>query len=88
MTATERAAEGGTGGHREGYLVTGRTLMDTGPGHAEGRRSLERDLHPCRLHGRAGVVRDSSSKRVSAAVWEGAMAVGLVHRFRADLMGS
>jgi thioredoxin reductase (NADPH) len=89
---TEWAAQGGIVRDQAGYLVTGRTLVDTGSAHAEGRWSLERDPYPLETSQpglfAAGDVRHGSTKRVSAAVGEGAMAVGLVHRFRADLMGS
>jgi len=73
-------------------LLTGRTLVDTDSGLGEGRWSLERDPYPLETSQpglfAAGDVRHGSTKRVSAAVGEGAMAVGLVHRFLADLMGS
>lgn len=68
-----------------GYLVTGRDLLD--PAVNDGRHVwvLPRDPYPLETS-RAGVfaagdVRRGSTKRVSAAVGEGAMAVGLVHRF-------
>lgn len=68
-----------------GYLVTGRDLLD--PAVNEGRRvwALVRDPYPLETS-RAGVfaagdVRRGSTKRVSAAVGEGAMAIGLLHRF-------
>ena len=89
---TEWAADGGIVRDQAGYLVTGRTLVDTDSGLAEGRWSLNRDPYPLETSQpglfAAGDVRHGSSKRVSAAVGEGAMAVGLVHRFLADLMGS
>jgi thioredoxin reductase (NADPH) len=89
---TEWAAQGGIVRDQAGYLVTGRTLVDTGSAHAEGRWSLERDPDPLETSQpglfAAGDVRHGSTKRVSAAVGEGAMAVGLVHRFLADPMAS
>jgi thioredoxin reductase (NADPH) len=89
---TEWAVEGGIIRDQAGYLVTGRTLVDRGPAQAEGRWGLERDPYPLETSQpglfAAGDVRHGSTKRVSAAVGEGAMAVGLVHRFLADLRAS
>ena len=71
-----------------GYLVTGRDLLD--PAINDGAHSWGRPRDPYPLEtSRAGVfaagdVRRGSTKRVSAAVGEGAMAVGLVHRFLAE----
>ena len=68
-----------------GYVVTGRDLLD--PTVNNGRHIWVRSRDPYPLEtSRAGVfaagdVRRGSTKRVSAAVGEGAMAVGLVHRF-------
>ena len=71
-----------------GYVVTGRDLYD--PVATQGRRvwAAERDPYPLEtsrlgVFG-AGDVRRGSTKRVSAAVGEGAMAVELVHRFLAE----
>jgi thioredoxin reductase (NADPH) len=71
-----------------GYLVTGRDLRD--PDLTGGREvwKLGRDPYPLETSRpgvfAAGDVRRGSTKRVSAAVGEGAMAVGLVHRFLAE----
>jgi thioredoxin reductase (NADPH) len=68
-----------------GYLVTGRDLRD--PTLTGGRDlwTLTRDPYPLETSRpgvfAAGDVRRGSTKRVSAAVGEGAMAVELVHRF-------
>ena len=72
-----------------GYLVTGRDLLDPavygggGPAWA-----LPRDPYPLETSHAgvfaAGDVRRGSTKRVPAAVGEGAMAIGLVHRFLAE----
>ena len=68
-----------------GYLVTGRDLLD--PAVNDGRHVWvsRRDPYPLETSQAgvfaAGDVRRGSTKRVSAAVGEGAMAVGLVHRF-------
>ena len=68
-----------------GYVVTGRDLLD--PAVNDGPHVWVRPRDPYPLEtSRAGVfaagdVRRGSTKRVSAAVGEGAMAVGLVHRF-------
>jgi thioredoxin reductase (NADPH) len=71
-----------------GYLVTGRDLRD--PALHGGREvwRLSRDPYPLETTRpgvfAAGDVRRGSTKRVSAAVGEGAMAVELVHRFLAE----
>ncbi len=71
-----------------GYLVTGRDLFD--PSLVGDRKpwSLERDPYPLETCQpglfAAGDVRHGSTKRVSAAVGEGAMVVGLVHRYLAE----
>jgi thioredoxin reductase (NADPH) len=71
-----------------GYLVTGRDLRD--PSVTGGRDvwMLERDPYPLETSRpgvfAAGDVRRGSTKRVSSAVGEGAMAIGLVHRFLAE----
>jgi thioredoxin reductase (NADPH) len=68
-----------------GYLVTGRDLHD--PALNGGRQvwTLSRDPYPLETSRpgvfAAGDVRRGSTKRVSAAVGEGAMAVELVHRY-------
>lgn len=65
-----------------GYLLTGRDLLAPDCGVAW---PLERDPYPLETSQpglfAAGDVRHGSTKRVSAAVGEGAMAVGLIHRF-------
>ncbi len=70
-----------------GYLVTGRDLLD--PSVTGGRAwKGPRDPYPLETSQAgvfaAGDARRGSTKRVSAAVGEGAMAVGLVHRFLTD----
>ena len=71
-----------------GYLATGRDLRD--PALTGGRQvwTLPRDPYPLETSRpgvfAAGDVRRGSTKRVSAAVGEGAMAVELVHRFLAE----
>jgi thioredoxin reductase (NADPH) len=71
-----------------GYLVTGRDLRD--PAQNVGREvwTLPRDPYPLETSRpgvfAAGDVRRGSTKRVAAAVGEGAMAVELVHRFLAE----
>jgi thioredoxin reductase (NADPH) len=71
-----------------GYVVTGRDLQD--PSLNGGRRvwSLGRDPYPLETSRpgvfAAGDVRRGSTKRVSSAVGEGSMAIGLVHRFLAE----
>lgn len=71
-----------------GFLVTGRDLLD--PALTGGRQAwgLTRDPYPLETSEpgvfAAGDVRRGSTKRMSAAVGEGAMAVGLVHRFLAE----
>ncbi|HEX6596205.1 MAG TPA: FAD-dependent oxidoreductase [Acidimicrobiales bacterium] len=72
-----------------GYLVTGRDLYDHGLGRADPRWSARgREPYPLETSQpgmfAAGDVRHGSTKRVSAAVGEGAMAVPLIHRFLAD----
>ena len=68
-----------------GYLVTGRDLFEKYGD--DGRRiwSLARDPYPLETSQpglfAAGDVRHGSTKRVTAAVGEGAMAVPLIHRF-------
>ncbi len=71
-----------------GYLITGRDLLDaTVTGEDQVWRGL-RDPYPLETSQpgvfAAGDARRGSTKRVSAAVGEGAMAVGLIHRFLAD----
>ena len=71
-----------------GYLVTGRDLRDPAVTGGRDGWALARDPYPLETS-RAGVfaagdVRRGSTKRVSSAVGEGAMAIGLVHRFLAD----
>jgi thioredoxin reductase (NADPH) len=68
-----------------GYVVTGRDLLDPRINDAPDSWALDRDPYPLETSRpgvfAAGDVRRGSTKRVSAAVGEGAMAVGLVHRF-------
>lgn len=70
-----------------GYLVTGRDLLDP---TIAGDRVWDgpRDPYPLETSQpgvfAAGDARRGSTKRVSAAVGEGSMAVGLVHRFFAE----
>lgn len=70
-----------------GYLVTGRDLLDP---TLAGNRVWDEARDPFPLETShpgvfaAGDARRGSTKRVSAAVGEGAMAVGLVHRFLAE----
>jgi thioredoxin reductase (NADPH) len=72
----------------QGYLVTGRDLFE--PRLTNGRRvwPLERDPYPLETSHpglfAAGDVRHGSTKRVTAAVGEGAMAIPLVHRFLSE----
>ena len=71
-----------------GYLVTGLDLRDPGVTGSRQGWTLARDPYPLETSRpgvfAAGDVRRGSTKRVSAAVGEGAMAVGLVHRFLAE----
>jgi thioredoxin reductase (NADPH) len=71
-----------------GYLVTGRDLFDPELNQHRPVWHHRRDPYPLEtsLPGlfAAGDVRFGSTKRVSAAVGEGAMAVPLVHRFLAE----
>jgi thioredoxin reductase (NADPH) len=71
-----------------GYLVTGRDLRDRGLNGGRQVWTLSRDPYPLETTRpgvfAAGDVRRGSTKRVSAAVGEGAMAVELVHRFLAE----
>jgi thioredoxin reductase (NADPH) len=70
---------------QSGYLLTGRDLFD--PEHNGDRKAwrLPRDPYPLETSQpglfAAGDVRFGSTKRVAAAVGEGAQAVPLVHRF-------
>jgi thioredoxin reductase (NADPH) len=68
-----------------GYLVTGRDLLDPAINGGREAWASGRDPYPLETSVAgvfaAGDVRRGSTKRVSAAVGEGAMAVGLVHRF-------
>ena len=71
-----------------GYLVTGRDLRDPSVNGDRRIWTLERDPYPLETSQpgvfAAGDVRSGSTKRVSSAVGEGAMAIGLVHRFLAE----
>jgi thioredoxin reductase (NADPH) len=79
---TSWAARTGVRTNEAGYVVTGADLLESGR-RPEGWR-LDRD--PLALETTvpglfaAGDVRCGSTKRVAAAVGEGAMAVALVHR--------
>lgn len=82
---TEWANSDGVVTDPSGYLVTGRDLFEK---YADdGRRiwSLARDPYPLETSQpglfAAGDVRHGSTKRVTAAVGEGAMAVPLIHRY-------
>jgi thioredoxin reductase (NADPH) len=85
LPRTGWATQSGIVVDEQGFLVTGRDLFD--PAHAGWRDAwaLRRDPYPletCRPGLFAiGDVRRGSTKRVSAAVGEGATAVGLVHRY-------
>jgi thioredoxin reductase (NADPH) len=67
---------------RGGYILTGPDLLDAG--RRPGGWPLDRDPFPLETSVpglfAAGDVRSGSTKRVAAAVGEGAMAVALVHR--------
>ena len=71
-----------------GYLVTGRDLRDPAVTGGRDEWALARDPYPLETSRpgvfAAGDVRRGSTKRVSSAVGEGAMAIGLVHRFLAE----
>jgi thioredoxin reductase (NADPH) len=71
-----------------GYLVTGRDLRDPALNGGQQAWTLPRDPYPLETTRpgvfAAGDVRRGSTKRVSAAVGEGAMAVELIHRFLAE----
>jgi thioredoxin reductase (NADPH) len=88
---TDWAAQGGILRDPGGYLVTGRTLVEAASGFDGVAWRLDRDPYPLETSQpglfAAGDVRHGSTKRVAAAVGEGAMTVGLVHRFLADAMG-
>lgn len=72
-----------------GFLVTGRDLLDLegDGGHPSWASTRDPYLLETSTPGvfAAGDVRRGSTKRVSAAVGEGAMAVGLVHQFLAEV---
>jgi thioredoxin reductase (NADPH) len=82
---TEWAGRAGVLTDPAGYLVTGRDLLDPSLGGGPGAWPIERDPYPLETGQpglfAAGDVRHGSTKRVSAAVGEGAMAVALIHRF-------
>ena len=84
-TASTRDEEVLTDG--QGYVVTGRDLYDHGL-RRDDPRWADREPYPLETSQpgmfAAGDVRHGSTKRVSAAVGEGAMAVPLVHRYLAD----
>ncbi|HET6689982.1 MAG TPA: NAD(P)/FAD-dependent oxidoreductase [Miltoncostaeaceae bacterium] len=76
------AAATGVRTDRGGYILTGPDLLDAG--RRPGGWPLDRDPFPLETSVpglfAAGDVRSGSTKRVAAAVGEGAMAVALVHR--------
>jgi thioredoxin reductase (NADPH) len=79
---TSWAARTGVRTNEAGYIVTGADLLDAGrrpDGWELGRDPLALETTVPGLFA-AGDVRCGSSKRVAAAVGEGAMAVALVHR--------
>ncbi len=69
----------------QGYLVTGRDLYRFGLVPDDARWVAGRDPYPLETSRpgmfAAGDVRHGSTKRVSAAVGEGAMAIALIHRY-------
>jgi thioredoxin reductase (NADPH) len=73
----------------QGYLVTGRDLLDSDVNAGRPGWPFTRDPYPLESSQpgvfAAGDARRGSTKRVAAAVGEGAMAVGLVHRFLAEV---
>jgi thioredoxin reductase (NADPH) len=85
---TEWAQDAGLVLDAAGYLVTGRDVFDPALNGGRAVWSLDRDPYPLETSQpglfAAGDVRHGSTKRVSAAVGEGAMAVGLVHRYLAE----
>lgn len=82
---TEWAHDAGLVIDSAGYLVTGRDIFEPALNNRRNVWTLDRDPYPLETSQpglfAAGDVRHGSTKRVSAAVGEGAMAVGLVHRF-------
>jgi thioredoxin reductase (NADPH) len=82
---TEWANRDGILTDSSGYLVTGRDLLDEYGDDARKIWSLARDPYPLETSQpglfAAGDVRHGSTKRVTAAVGEGAMAIPLVRRF-------
>lgn len=85
---TAWASEAGLAVDPGGYLVAGRDILDRDLTHGTSHWTLDRDPYPLETSQPglfvAGDVRHGSTKRVSTAVGEGAMAIGLVHRFLAD----
>jgi thioredoxin reductase (NADPH) len=85
---TDWAREAGLALDPAGYLVTGRDIFDPALRTAPVAWALDRDPYPLETSQpglfAAGDVRHGSTKRVSAAVGEGAMAVGLLHRYLAE----
>jgi thioredoxin reductase (NADPH) len=71
-----------------GYVATGRDLRDPSFTSSRSAWPLARDPYPLETSRpgvfAAGDVRRGSTKRVASAVGEGAMAIGLVHRFLAE----
>ena len=81
------AADTGVRTNPAGYVLTGPDLLDTGrrpEGWPLDRDPLALETNVPGLFA-AGDVRSGSTKRVAAAVGEGAMAVALVHRRREEL---
>ena len=82
---TQWAVEEGLATDEHGYLVTGRQALAQASNSTSLRWPLERDPYPLETLRpglfAAGDVRHGSTKRVAAAVGEGAMAVSLVHMF-------
>lgn len=85
---TEWADADGVLTDAQGYLVTGRDLFDPDLTRPQAPWRGRRDPYPLETSVpglfAVGDVRHGSTKRVAAAVGEGAMAVPLVHRFLAE----
>lgn len=85
---TKWADESGVLTDAHGYLVTGRDLCDPEVVPERARWRGQRDPYPLETSApglfAAGDVRHGSTKRVAAAVGEGAQAVPLVHLFLAE----
>jgi thioredoxin reductase (NADPH) len=87
---TEWASAAGLAVDDAGYLLAGRDILDRDLSRGTAHWTLPRDPYPLETSQPglfvAGDVRHGSTKRVSAAVGEGAMAVGLVHRYLQELV--